>query len=407
VYNEGYASNHGSDYSDPAVVNDTIHRWYGKWDYTWHNYQTNLFALFKFNTGKIKHQLLTGLDYNLQKQPSYHYTAVAAPSLNVNNPDYSLDTPESYKYTFDVPSYDYQYVTYAGYVQDQIEINKYIKLSAALRYDHYSFYWKYGYHDYTSDSTYQTDGEEITADAFIPRAGIVVNPKKNIAFYYSYSQSFEPQWLNSVNRGGPFPPTLGKQHEVGYKGEFLKDKLFTGVSLYQIDYLNVLVADPSDSTGRRYVSVQGMRSKGIELNAQGNINENLQIIANYSYGQVKYFGDAIDGSWKRTDRQLNVPRTIWGLFVNYKFTKNILNGFGINAGLHHEGDRVASWLNQNFITPAFTYADAGMSYKYKKATLYFNLNNITNEKYITGGYVTGMVYPGTPRNFRVSINYVF
>lgn len=407
VYNEGYASNHGSDYADPAVVNDTIHRWYGKWDYTWHNYQTNLFALIKFKTGKIKHQLLTGFDYNYQRQPSYHYTATAAPPLNVNNPDYSVDRPKEYQYTFDLPQYDYQYVTNAVYVQEQVDLNQYIKLSAAIRYDHYSFYWKYAYHDYSSDSVFHSDGESITAHAFIPRGGIVINPWKNIAFYYSYSQSFEPQWLNAVNRGGPFPPTKGKQHEVGYKGEFFKSRLFTGVSLYQIDYTNVLVADPSDTTGRRYLSVEGMRSKGIELNAQGNVSPNIQIMANYSYGTIKYFGDAVDGSWKKTDRQLNVPRTIWGLFVNYKFIDRALEGLGINAGVHHEGNRVASWFNQDFVTPAFTYLDAGLSYSYKKATVYFNVNNVTDVKYITGGYVTGLVYPGTPRNFRISINYVF
>ncbi|HND41469.1 MAG TPA: TonB-dependent receptor, partial [Cyclobacteriaceae bacterium] len=139
----------------------------------------------------------------------------------------------------------------------------------------------------------------------------------------------------------------------------------------------------------------------------GNVSPNIQIMANYSYGTIKYFGDAVDGSWKKTDRQLNVPRTIWGLFVNYKFIDRALEGLGINAGVHHEGNRVASWFNQDFVTPAFTYLDAGLSYSYKKATVYFNVNNVTDVKYITGGYVTGLVYPGTPRNFRISINYVF
>ena len=406
IYNAGSGSNHGSDYADPAVINDTISRWYGKYKYPWHNYQSSVFALFKFKTFNAAHQLLTGVDINLQRQPTYYYTATAANPLNINNPDYSKDDPNTYQYTFDIPDYKYIYNSFGVYIQDQVEINRHLKVSAGIRYDHYYFYWKYSYHDYATDSTYHSDGDTIKAHAFVPRFGIVYNPWKNIAFYYSFSKSFEPQWLNAVNRGGPFPPTIGAQHEIGYKGDFFSSKLSTSLALYSIDYKNVLVADPSDSTGYRYISVNGMRSRGIEMNVQGSINQNIEIIINYSFGEVKYFTDE-DGSWKRTDRQLNVPNTVYGAFLNYKFTKSKLKGLGLNLGFHHEGDRVASWVNQDFVTPSYTFADAGMSYKLKKISFYVNVNNITDARYITGGYVTGMVYPGKPRNFRISLNYIF
>lgn len=406
VYNAGSGSNHGSDYSDPAVINDTINRWYGKYEYPWHNFQTSLFALIKFNTFKVKHQFLSGADINFQRQPDYFYTAVAAPPLNINYPDYSKDNPDTYQYTFDIPFSKYNYNAYGFYIQDQLDINKHIKISAGIRYDYYHFFWEWDYHDYTSDSLYHSDGDTITSHAFIPRFGIVYNPAKNIALYYSFSKSFEPQWLNSIDRGGPFPPTKGSQHEIGYKGDFFNSKLSTAIALYQIDYKNVLVADPADTTGRKYISVKGMRSRGIEMNVQGSLNENIELIVNYSLGSVKYFTDE-EGSWKRTDRQLNVPNNVYGAFLNYKFTKQKLKGLGCNIGFHHESDRVASWSNQDFVTPAYTYLDAGVSYKIKKIAFYLNINNITDAHYITGGYVTGMVYPGAPRNFRFSINYIF
>ncbi|MFM7024036.1 MAG: TonB-dependent siderophore receptor [Flavobacteriales bacterium] len=400
------AYNHGPSYADPAVVNDTVTRWYNYWDSYWYYYQGNAFNLFKFNTRKIKHQLLVGLDYSITVQPNYFYKGVEANAIDIKHPDYSHDDPSNYNFTWDLPEYYYQYHTQAAYVQEQMEINKYIKISGALRYDSYKFWYHYTYHDYASDSLIHNDGDTITAHAFIPRGGIVINPWKNIAFYYSYSQSFEPQWVNSINKGGPFPPTYGFQNEVGYKGDFFKNKLSTAVSFYKIDYKNVLVGDPTDTTGRRYISVNGMVSKGIESNIQGSINENIDIIVNAAYGEVKYYSEQTN-SWKKNDRQLNVPRWIWGAFLSYKFTKTKLKGFGLNAGVHHESNRVASWMNQQFVTPGFTYYDAGINYKIKKFTFYFNANNLLNTKYITGGYVSGLVYPGSPRNFHFSVNYIF
>lgn len=404
AYEEAY--NHSASYEDPAFTNDTLNRWYQKWKYPQWTYQSSLFTAFKFNTWKMKHQLLIGGDFSVINVPFYHYLGGKAPSFNINNPDYNLDKPEEYNYfsPFQFDDYSYTYRTLGGYVQEQLEVNKYLKLSAGFRYDDYKFHYKYSYYDYTSDLAKQFGGDTIKAHAIVPKFGIVFNPWKNIAFYGSYSTSFEPQWLNKASQGGPFPPTLGKTKEIGYKGNFLKDRLFTSVSLYNIDYLNVLVQDPSDSNGVRYMSVKGMNSKGIETTVQGSLTNNIQVVLNYAYNKVVYFDST--SVWKKDDRQLNVPKTILGGFISYRFSKTKLKGLSFNFGVHHESNRVASWSNQKFVTPGYTTCDLGVNYKYKKFTINGNLMNIFNVKYITGGYVTGLVYPGTPRSFRIGLNYV-
>lgn len=408
-YTYGYseAFNHTASYEDPAFSNDTINRYYFSWKYLSTNYQSSLYIAFKFNTWKLKHQLLIGADYSIYSNPWLHQRGTQAPSFDINHPDYSLDKPEEYNYfsPFLFDDYSYTYQTKGGYIQEQLEINKYLKISGGFRYDDYKFDYQYSYYDYTSDLSKQTEGDTIKAHAIVPKAGIVFNPWKNIAFYGSYSESFEPQWINKISQGGPFPPTLGKTYEVGYKGDFLKDKLSTSVSLYNIDYLNVLVQDPTDSDGVRYISIKGMNSRGVEVSVQGNITEDLQIILNYAYNKVVYFDST--SAWKKDDRQLNTPNTIIGGFVNYKFSKTRLKGLGVNIGVHHESDRVASWSNQKFVTPAYTYYDTGLNYKIKWVTINVNIINLFNVKYITGGYVTGLVYPGTPRSFRIGLNYVF
>ncbi len=408
-YTYGYseASNHSASYEDPAFTNDTMNRYYQAWKYPSHNYQSSLYSAFKFNTWKLKHQLLVGVDYSIYNNPYYHYKGSQAPSFDINHPDYSLDKPEEYNYfsPFLFDDYSYTYQTMGGYIQEQLEINKYLKLSGGFRYDDYKFDYHASYYDYTADLAKQFYGDTIKAHAIVPKAGIVFNPWKNIAFYGSYSESFEPQWVNKVSQGGPFPPTLGKTYEVGYKGDFLKDKLSTSVSLYNIDYVNNLVQDPTDSNGVRYISIKGMNSRGVEVSVQGNITDELQVILNYAYNKVVYFDST--SAWKKDDRQLNTPNTIIGGFVNYKFSKTKLKGLGVNVGVHYESDRVASWSNQKFVTPAYTIYDAGLNYKIKRFTFNGNLINLFNTKYITGGYVTGLVYPGTPRSFRLSVNYVF
>lgn len=119
-------------------------------------------------------------------------------------------------------------------------------------------------------------GDTSHATAWLPRAGIVYMPARNMSFYGSYNRSFNPQLSNSGGRGGPFPPRTAEQFEVGYKAEFFKNALSAMVSVYSISYRNILAADPLPNNPNHQAVVSGTRSQDIEITLQGNI-KNLSI----------------------------------------------------------------------------------------------------------------------------------
>lgn len=406
LYNYEIDKTHYYDNSDPAYFNDTIYRSFQTYDFSSVQYQSSLFNTFRFSTGKLKHSLILGLDYSRLGIPDYTNKGGTANPININNPDYSADNNDQYQDFLQITDdFSNIYTSVAGYVQELVEIGSKIKIAAGLRYDKYNQKNRSTYVDYSVDSTMYLSGDTIKSHAVVPRFGIVFNPMKNLALYANYTESFEPQSVNAVSQGGPFPPLTGKTFEVGFKGDFLNNRLTTTLALFNIDYKNMLVPDLSDSIGQRYKAIDGFNSKGVEATVQGNITSDLSVIANYSYNKVAYFDDS--DNWSKDDRQVNVPKSIYGVFLNYSPVKGKLNRLSLNAGFHHESNRVASWSNQLYVAPGYTTIDAGINYRIKNCTLYINVNNLTDTRYATGGYSSGLAFAGAPRNFRLTLNYVF
>ncbi|HVM88011.1 MAG TPA: TonB-dependent receptor [Puia sp.] len=405
LYNYEKDRTHYYDNADPAYTNDTINRWFQTYDFATIQYQSDLFATFKFSTGKIKNKLTIGADYTRQGVPRYVNKGVPASPININTPDYSADNSS--------PDQNFQQITnnfsniyssIAFYIQEQAEISKYLKVSAGLRYDSYSQKSHSDFVDYSYDSTIYPSADTIKSHAWVPRFGVVFNPKENIALYANYTESFEPQSVNAIAQGGPFPPLTGKSFEIGFKADMFKNNLSATVDYFNTAYRNMLVPDLSDSTGQRYQAINGFYSKGIEATAHGNITPGLSVILNYSYDKVAYSDSS--AAWSKNDRQINVPKNIYGLFLNYSLLKRKINRLNLNVGFHHESNRVASYSNQLYVAPGYSVLDAGISYGIKNYTVYFKLNNITNTRYATGGHSSGLAYAGQPRSFRITLNYI-
>lgn len=405
LYNYEIDKTHYYDNADPAYTNDTINRSFQTYDFSTIQYQSSLFNTFKFSTGKIKHRLILGMDYSRLGIPDYTNKGGTANPININHPDYSADNNDQYQ-NFSQITDDFSniYTSIGGYVQELMEIGSKLKIAAGLRYDKYNQKYHSTYVDYSVDSTKYPGGDTIKSHAFVPRFGIVFNPKQNLAFYVNYTESFEPQSVNAIAQGGPFPPLTGKTFEIGFKGDFLSNRLSTTLDVFNIDYKNMLVPDLSDNTGQRYKAIDGYNSKGIEATVQGNATPELSVVANYSFNKVAYFDNS--DNWSKDDRQVNVPKSIYGIFLNYSPVKGKLKRLSFNAGFHHEGNRVASWSNQLYVAPGYTTIDAGINYGIKNYKLYINVNNITNTRYATGGYSSGLAFPGAPRNIRITFNYV-
>jgi iron complex outermembrane receptor protein len=389
------------------ATQDSIPREGTTWDFNTQWFANTAFLKYNFKTSEfIKHQLMLGTDIIQDRVLKNLYVSKVYPSLSIDNPDYSRDgivinDPNVPLGDEGMDNNTKLTNNFAGYVQDQISIGEKWKLNLAMRYNGYNYKQK------PVDERDAT-GIEITSDAhaWIPRVGLVYELKKNISFYTSYTESFEPQNNNNAGAGGPFAPRKGKQYEVGYKGDFLSDRLSTTLALYDIDYINLLVADPSDPNKKRKMTIPGLNSKGIEISAQGILSKNWSVIGNYSYNAVKYLAKTSIGNVG--DRPLNAPKYVASAWVKYIFKENAIRNLEIGAGIKFQGNTLGgSYRDDSLLLPAYSFIDMSANYRYKNYSLGITANNILNTLYFPGAYGTTSLFTGTPRNVRLNLGIVF
>jgi iron complex outermembrane receptor protein len=389
------------------ATQDSIPREGTTWDYNTQYISNTAFVNYNFKTSKyISHQLMLGTDVIQNRVLKNLYISKVYPSLSIDNPDYSMDGivindpnvplgDEGMDNNTNVTN------NYAGFLQDVVSIGEKWKLNLAMRYNTYHF-------TQTPVDERDATGIEITSDAhaWIPRVGLLYEFKKNISFYGSYTESFEPQTNNSAGSGGPFPPKKGKQYEVGYKGDFLSNRLSTTLALYDIDYTNILVADPSDPNKKRKMAIPGLNSKGIEMSAQGILTRNWSLIANYSYTAVEYLAKTSLGNIG--DRPLNAPKYVGNVWLKYSFTENVLKNLEIGGGVKFQGNTLGgSYRDDSLLLPAYSCIDMSANYRYKNYAIGLTANNILDTLYFPGAYGTTALYTGAPRNVRLNLGFIF
>lgn len=396
---------HYGEYGGDPEKTDTLFRRWDNWHWRPYNFQTSAFAVYTAGKKLVRHTILGGIDVSFYGNTRNNYIdGRANPFVDAYNADYSKDIWSSYPLandeTYFVEDDIQKYRLLGGYVQDQVAIGDKIKLMIAARYDHY-----YSTNTPASADNYTQDADSSIASAFLPRFGVVYQPKKNIAFYGSYTESFLPQYSNNASAGGPFPPQKGVQYEVGYKGDFFGNRLSTMLALYTLTYKNVLANDPTDPTGLRQVPVSGVKSNGLELTVQGNI-KNFSTIIGYAYNDTKLLANSSIGN--KGDKYANAPEHVANVWLKYDFTIKTLRGLGLGLGSKFVDKRVGVSYDQDFVLPSYTLLDAMITYRLRNFTITANAYNLLNKIYGYGGYYSTMlILPGDPRNFRLGVNYSF
>ncbi|MEP6712974.1 MAG: TonB-dependent receptor [Ferruginibacter sp.] len=351
-----------------------------------------------FNLAKIKNSIVAGLDINFERNnyPNGIQLYEAKP-LNVLNPDYSsFDTTGAPLY-LNSRTEKFTSNVMAAYLVDQITFSNKFKGLIGLRYTNY--FRRYLAIN-AADGLPLYDERPERTESFTPKAGLVYQPKKNISIYIDYNRGFVPQYSNERKFGGPFDPETSNQFELGFKGDYFKNRLHATAAIYHITKKNVLIyyADSTFVEGYGFRPLQQVISKGIELGVTGNITDNLSLIVNYAYNdtRISESNDATDVG--KTFN--NAPYNTANGWVSYKFSKSYLKGLQIGFGLNYVDKR-----NTSFGTiPEYTVADALIGYTFKRYRLQINSNNLFDKRHVlNGGY--GAYTPGLPRNFLATVSY--
>ncbi|MEV4777980.1 TonB-dependent siderophore receptor [Burkholderia sp. LMU1-1-1.1] len=239
---------------------------------------------------------------------------------------------------------------------------------------------------------------------FTPYAGVVYDIDKTYSAYTSYTGIFNPQTDYRDSKGNVLTPSTGKTGEIGLKAAYLDGRLNASVALFEtaLDNAAQTVAGAYTPAGAQaYEGADGTKSRGIELDLQGQLARDWNI-----YAGIAHF-TAQDGDGARLNSQ--IPRTTAQLFTTWRlpggWSKLSLSG-GVkwqsrfyqapNTGISSLGGEQGSYalgslMGQYAIT--------------QKTSLSINLNNVFDKKYALQKGDFDTVNYGAPRNVMVTLNY--
>lgn len=372
----------------------------------------------KFKTGILGHTLLAGIDADRDVNTNFTFDN---PKIydTINILDRSkfvgrTDIPATSKISkTETP------VNRAGvYIQDLISISNRIKLLAGVRWSIQKAA-AVETTDLKKDTTVK--GNPKNDKAFSPRLGIVYKIFTHSSLFASYSNSF------SVNKGtdvfgNTLTPSIIDQYEVGIKNDFINGALSVNIIAYRIINNNLaqtaaFAADgvtPNNNTSLQELTGQ-TTSDGIELDISGHPVKGLDVIAGYSYNNMRYTKTPdTKGSYVEGERLVGTPANTANGSAFYSFDKK-LKGFKIGASLSYTGDRFGGWNNtkgqaQNYsrLIPAsgFTTVDISVGYSYRNFSLLAKLSNVTNvyNFYVHENY---SINPIAPREVIATVRYKF
>ena len=352
-----------------------------------------------FDTGALKHTLLLGLDYQ-RVNTNYEWLFGSAPTSNIITPIYGQDFSNVAYTAFQ----DYNQKRHGTglYLQDQIALDNW-RLTLGGRQD-----WL------DSDTMFYNTGnaEDSRSDsAFSGNAALSYVFDSGFTPYLSYAESFQAEAGGSGGR--TFRPSTGKQYELGIKYQPPgSDMLFTAAA-YDLKRQNIVTTSTAGATE----PVREVQVRGLELEAVGNVNENLKITAAYTYANSKMtkVGDPRD-----RNRALPLtPENQASVWADYTWNDGTLAGFGAGFGARYIGetDNIAVG-SMGFVrdvsdghTRSYTVYDAAVRYDLGKfsnalrgASVALNAKNLFDKEYLAtcdGFYC----YYGDPRSVIASLDY--
>lgn len=337
-----------------------------------------------FITGPFQHKVLAGIDYQRQDGDSDYRFSFINP-IDVYNPVYGAGPIPAAATLPPSIRLDSNLNQTGLYLQDQIKLDRW---SLTLT----------GRHDWANVRNVSTGGFPLPGTytsndkAFTGRVGLSYLFDSGLAPYVSYSTSFQP--ISGVSSAGAaLKPTTGEGKEIGVKFKPAGMNLMFTAAVYEIVQQNVVTADPANIN----LSIQAgeVRSRGIELEARGNLSREFEIIGGYSHVEPEVTKDTFFRGKTLPYVALDTV-SLWGKYTWYD---GPVAGLGIGAGIRYVGTQFGDSAN-SFVVPSYTLFDAAISYDFaylrpdmKGWSAQVTATNLTNRYYVSG-CATSQVYCG-------------
>ncbi|KRP54573.1 TonB-dependent siderophore receptor [Pseudomonas poae] len=290
------------------------------------------------------------------------------------------------------------------YVTTRLSLADPLKLILGARLDWYD----YDNHD--------GDGDYKVTRNLTRYAGLIYDLDDHHSVYASYSDIFTPQTAKDTS-GTPVRPIIGKNYEVGIKGEYLGGALNGSVALFRVDQQNraVDVVVPNCPQASCAEASGEIRSQGIDFELQGALTEHWQVGGGYTYARTHVIKDQANPQTVNKQFDTDTPEHLFKLTTRYNFQgplEKLRVGGNISWQSRMYNDlTVADGSSYRLKQGAYAVTDLMAGYQVNQhLDLQLNANNIFDRKYyetIANSVDYGGDSYGAPRNMMLTAKYSF
>ena len=268
---------------------------------------------------------------------------------------------------------------------------------------------------------YDYDNRDAEGDYKVTRnvtryAGLIYDLDDHHSVYASYSDIFTPQSSKDTS-ATPVKPIIGKNYEVGIKGEYFDGGLNASLALFRIDQENraVQVFVPDCPQSACYEASGEIRSQGIDFELQGALTENWQVGGGYTYARVHTLKDAANPQNENQRFDTDTPEHMFKMSTVYHFQgplEKLRVGGNISWQSRMYNDvELLDGSHYRLKQGAYATTDLMAGYRVNQhLDLQLNANNIFDREYyssISKSVKYGGDTYGSPRNLLLTAKYSF
>ena len=273
-----------------------------------------------------------------------------------------------------------------------------------------------------------TDPAPASFDNFSPKIGLKYQLAENAQVYGSVSRGFKSGGFNGRLADAqlePYDEETLTSYELGYKSEWLDNRLRVNTAVFFNDYRDLQVSSfQSTPDGSALIGVftnaGKARMQGLELELTALITDAFSITANLGYLDAEYDefitasgGRLVDVSGER--EMINAPR--WDLFFGVNYVIPIARGaltFSADAS-YRDKTYLEIDSSETLAQGAYSLINAALRYETEDGTWQFMLGgkNLADERYRTHAFNLS-AFPGVelgyynpPRTLSLSASFSF
>ena len=347
---------------------------------------------FSTSTGSIKHNFLLGAEVGRQLTDNFRNTGFFNNSTTTilvayDNP--TIDIPVTFRQNATDANNHLKTNLAAGYLQDQIEVSRYVQIVTGVRFD----YFDLNFHNNRNNESLRRIDRLVS-----PRAGIIFKPMTELSIYANYGVAYLPssgdQFSSLTVITQQVKPEKFSNYEVGAKWDIRRNLSLT-TALYRQDRTNTRANDPNDPT--RIVQTGSQRTNGYELGLNGVVTNRWSVVGGYAYQDAFVTHDTTAA--KAGALVAQVPHHTFSLWNHYRVWQRLSAGLGII----HRCDMFAA-IDNTVVLPGYTRADVAVFYSLGEHwSMQFNVPNLFDTKYYLNADNNNNISPGSPRAARIGL----